>query len=360
MSPPRTAVWRLEDHTRGKHEVLRQYLAAWFPIMGSFSERVLFVDGFAGPGEYEGGEPGSPVIALEAYRKYAARFKGEAIFLFIEADAERMTRLTEVLGKLPNLPGKVKLQAAPGGFAIAMSTVLGRLPPGRSLAPAFVMVDPFGVKDYPMSLIKRLLTSGKVELYISFMYEWIDRFKSTPEFETHLTELYGTDEWKAGRDLAEGPAKKDFFFGLYNRKLKEAGARHVLRFDLYRGGRLVYALFFATRHSKGSDVMKAAMWTVAPFGDFAFRGSTGSQLTLGLSPDHGPLRAALIAEFRGKEWVTIEQVQEFVASDKTPYHTGQLKTPVLVPLEKEGGLKVDSTSRQRRYAFTPGTRMRFL
>ena len=30
------------------------------------------------------------------------------------------------------------------------------------------------------------------------MYEFIDRFKATPEFEQPLTELYGTDEWKKG------------------------------------------------------------------------------------------------------------------------------------------------------------------
>jgi hypothetical protein len=29
----------------------------------------------------------------------------------------------------------------------------------------------------PMSLVTRLLKSGKTELYITFMYEFIDRFK---------------------------------------------------------------------------------------------------------------------------------------------------------------------------------------
>ncbi len=63
--------WKIEDHTRAKHRVLRSYLDAWIPIMGYQSKkayqsdgmppRLLLVNGFAGPGTYEGGEPGSPL-----------------------------------------------------------------------------------------------------------------------------------------------------------------------------------------------------------------------------------------------------------------------------------------------------------
>ena len=57
----------MEEHTRAKHELLKKYLEAWFPILAiqGHQERVIFLDGFAGPGIYDGGEPGSPVIALE-------------------------------------------------------------------------------------------------------------------------------------------------------------------------------------------------------------------------------------------------------------------------------------------------------
>ena len=61
-----TTVWELEDHTAAKHEILRRYLAAWFPILSSsgYNRRGLFIDGFAGPGIYSKGELGSPIIAL--------------------------------------------------------------------------------------------------------------------------------------------------------------------------------------------------------------------------------------------------------------------------------------------------------
>ena len=71
--PPRTTTWPLEQHTRGKHMVLKNYMGAWLPILTSWNGRVLFIDAFAGPGEYSNGEPGSPVIALRALIDHRAR-----------------------------------------------------------------------------------------------------------------------------------------------------------------------------------------------------------------------------------------------------------------------------------------------
>ena len=84
--PPKTTKWPLEPHTLGKHLVLENYMQAWLPIMTRWNGRVLFIDAFAGPGEYTGGEPGSPVIALNTFIDHRARnqMRNEIKFLFIE------------------------------------------------------------------------------------------------------------------------------------------------------------------------------------------------------------------------------------------------------------------------------------
>lgn len=190
------------------------------------------------------------------------------------------------------------------------------------------------------------------------MYEFIDRFKSTPEFAKHLTDLYGTEDWMQGLNL-EGESKKEFFLGLYAAHLKAGGAKHVLRFDLHRRGHLIYSLFFATKSWKGADVMKRAIWKVDPFGGFSFHGSHSGQTTLGLGLDYAPLRNAVQDRVKGKGWVTIDEIEEFVGSDQTDFHTGQLKTPVLLPMEKEGLLEADPKSRKKARTYPPGTRLRF-
>jgi three-Cys-motif partner protein len=59
-------IWPLDPHGRVKHLILKRHLDAWLPIMTRSFPRLVYVDGFAGPGIYEGGEPGSPIIALRA------------------------------------------------------------------------------------------------------------------------------------------------------------------------------------------------------------------------------------------------------------------------------------------------------
>jgi len=130
---PRKTVWPLEPHTRGKHEVLRHYLAAWFPILGSFAGRVAFIDGFAGPGQYEGGEPGSPLIAFEAFRKHASKLKGEAAFLFIEEKADRAEHLRRLI-ESADKPKNCKIEVATADFEKKMTAVLPPVPIIRETA----------------------------------------------------------------------------------------------------------------------------------------------------------------------------------------------------------------------------------
>ena len=85
MSNVPETLWHLERHTKAKHEILRRYLQAWFPIMGRWNGRILYIDGFAGPGEYLEGEPGSPVIAINTAIEHGLKLNTELVFRFIEA-----------------------------------------------------------------------------------------------------------------------------------------------------------------------------------------------------------------------------------------------------------------------------------
>jgi hypothetical protein len=49
-----------------KHEILAGYLTPYTMKVGASAGDVVFVDGYAGPGVYDSGEPGSPEVALQA------------------------------------------------------------------------------------------------------------------------------------------------------------------------------------------------------------------------------------------------------------------------------------------------------
>ena len=68
----------LEEHTRRKHKILREYLARYLAVRCAFPQqskfRLAIVEGFAGGGRYKGGEPGSPLIFVEELRAAAESF----------------------------------------------------------------------------------------------------------------------------------------------------------------------------------------------------------------------------------------------------------------------------------------------
>lgn len=357
-----SVLWPLGAHTEGKHLVLRAYMNAWLPILGLRNDRILFVDGFAGPGEYTGGEDGSPVIALRALVEHNAKESliAEVVYLFIEQDEERARHLEALVEEYRDrLPKTAKVNVMPGTFDIAMTEALDALDSqGKRMAPALVMIDPFGIKGLPMEVVRRILSTPKCEVYISFMYESMNRFLGTEEFAPHLDSLFGTERWREALGL-EGDERRRFLYSLYADQLRGAGATFVVHFDLYEEGRLVYAIFFASQHELGCDRMKQAIWKVAPEGGFAFRGTRSPQLRLEVDePDFAPLQALLREEFGGRGGISIDELQRFVRSDRCDYHSGQLKRYGLKPLEQAGVIEVDETTRTKRGTYPSGCRMK--
>ena len=344
--------------------VLRNYMDAWLPIMRRHNGRVLFIDAFAGPGEYTRGEEGSPVIALRALIDHNARMNGEINYIFIEKDTSRYKHLMTVLKNLENeIPDNCKYQVINSTFDETLTEALNRIDEqNQSLAPSFVMIDPFGVSGTPMATIGRILSNPKSEVYVSFMSRDINRFREHTNFERHLDDLFGCSNWRQGINLPEGKKRIAFFYDLYKSQLKAAGAKYVLHFELYEGNELVYAIFFGTGDLEGCDKMKQAIWKVAPFGDYRFRGSKLDQLTL--LPDEmidfTILAKTLHDEFKSNGWVKIDEVIDFVKSDATDFHSSHLKGSTLRPMEERGEIEVGPDSRKRKGTYPDGTILRFV
>ena len=66
---------KLEDHSKRKHKILRQYLYEYLKVRCSHPHqhrfRLAIVDGFAGGGRYDCGTPGSPLIFIEELKQAA-------------------------------------------------------------------------------------------------------------------------------------------------------------------------------------------------------------------------------------------------------------------------------------------------
>ena len=373
--------WTMRSHTKAKHDVLREYTGLWYTILGqSAHQKLVFIDGFAGRGEYIKGEEGSPVIAInaiaDARKKLSEKLSpprlaalSDVTFLFIEKDETLAAHLRAKA--LPPLMGKLREGDSPsvttGTFGEEMTDILNSIAgTGRRLAPAFVMIDPFGYSGYPLSLVARILFNRSSEVYITFMGSFINRFAT--ENPKLITETFGTAEWKDLLDVDEDssvkPESRARLVALYEKQLRAVGAKHVLRFDVYRTARdYIYSLFFATNNLKGCSAMKEAMWKTAPGGDFRFIGKNANQFSMSdKMVDYSQLTDDLIAEFGCNNWVSIEDAEAFMASDRTGFLMSHLRDKSLIPKEREQSLDVYRPGGVRKSAFPPnkGVRFRFL
>jgi three-Cys-motif partner protein len=112
MADTLPTTWPADPHTLAKHAILRRYLQAWFPILtrqasavarqsrAGSNREILFIDGFAGPGEYSNDKEGSPIIAIKAALDHATTFPMPVRMMFIEERRDRFENLQQVLAPL--------------------------------------------------------------------------------------------------------------------------------------------------------------------------------------------------------------------------------------------------------------------
>src|SRR5262245_56176846 len=102
MPTPTGVTWSCDPHTLAKHDLLRRYLEAWYPIlMQSPWTSATYIEGFAGPGVYKDGEPGSPIVAVDVFlrrRKYLDEGK-QLRMVLVEEQAQRLDSLKIEMAK---------------------------------------------------------------------------------------------------------------------------------------------------------------------------------------------------------------------------------------------------------------------
>ncbi len=340
MTTPKEVVWALDPHSAAKQEILRRYLSAWFRVLQTSHRRIVYIDGFAGPGRYKNGEPGSPLIALEAAPREPSAAAAEIVFWFIEERADRLAHLNEELAKV-NLPAHFMVTADSGQFHEHLSRILESVEVGgQQLAPTFAFIDPFGFSGIPFELIKRLLRQPRCEVFITFMVDAINRFVQHPEDKIvqHIVEAFGDDD---AIRIAKGPGERvPRLRDLYQAKLSTV-ADYVRYFEMRDcNDRLEYYLFFATNHAMGHLKMKEAMWKVDPDGEFRFSDATNPDQMVLFEADHDDALALEIRTyFHGRGTVTGSEVRKFVEGG-----TAYLKRHMTAALkyeEKQAHLVVD-------------------
>lgn len=339
MSTPKTILWEIEPHTKAKHEILRRYVGAWFGILGRKIPRILYLDGFCGPGRYIGGECGSPIIAIDQAISHAKNLSAtEFVFFFIDKDKDRIEHLKFEISQKA-LPANIKTHPLHTDFESALDAMFAHVKgKGTQLAPTFAFVDPFGFSGIPFRLISQLLDNPRTEIFINIMADAINRFVEHPDsaIPQHIIDTFGTQQ--VVTLLKNSPDRFRALRDLYQSQLR-SHAKFVRYFEMRdSNNRIIYYLFFASNNALGHQKIKEAFWKVDPFNGYSFSDQTDPNQGVLFIGDPSADVAKLLSTHFSNETVRGEQVYTFT-NDKTAYIEKHARS-ALKSLEVDGKIHV--------------------
>jgi three-Cys-motif partner protein len=239
------------EQTYAKHLFLEQYLERVAFHIAYAHDEFVYVDGFSGPWKAtgEGLEDTSFMIAIRKlqYVREALGKVGKAPrmrCLFIEADPVRFVALEAATRNVARLETK----ALCGDFETLIPDIQQFVGTGFSL----IFIDPTGWDGFAMEPITTLLNNARGEVIVNFMYDHINRFlnDTRPEIEASFHRLFGTDQWKFIRTVAD----REQIVEYYGAQLQKHGAYPFVTFTPILkplADRPHFYLLYCTRNIRG-------------------------------------------------------------------------------------------------------------
>ena len=357
------------DHTKAKHDILKDYLGAWYTIIGGAAARggyswdaMWYVEWFAGPGlkqEYEG----SPLKALDVIQGILrAPSRPVSVercpVLLLDADQKVVESLAAAIeAKQPEMPD-VRLWK-PGDLAEAKALLMDaaqcpqRIPvicvaaPFQQAAPAllsgipdsapqFHFVDPHGYSQIPFSAVRSILARRWSEALITFMADFIHRSQDDPSKRNTIDAVFGSSDWRS--PSAQALAEE------YQDRLRSIAAdllvcSYPVRHE-QTGHDSFYHLVHASHRLRAFITMKEVMWKRSPGSDLGFAGSQHRMFAETESLFDVPayfLSTDLAATFAGRA-ISFEEVREFV--ERHTRHTAAHARAAVKELETQGAVKI--------------------
>ncbi|WP_341358938.1 three-Cys-motif partner protein TcmP [Georgenia sp. M64] len=357
--------WVIPEHTRAKHTILRLYLRGWYAVIGQTAGRVVFLDGFAGRGIYHDGSPGSPIIALTElleHRVFPRLADRQFVFVFVEKNPCNVASLREEIEKFKGehqpWPPNVKTEVIEAEFAEVAEDIVRQLRGGgHQMAPLFAFVDPFGFGGLAIHTLAALTSWPRAELCVNFAANNVNRFLEQESVQPHIEALFGCTVEDILAGWSGAGSRLSHVRDAYARQLQIcADFPYVQSFEMRNeSGNVSYYLYHATRHEKGVELMKDAMWKVNPAGEFRFSDRlAGQEVLFQIEANLKPLRDHLVEHFQSRGPTAIALIKTHVTL-YTPYRTPHL-TAVLREMEKAGQITVQ---RPGRHGFPEGTTIAF-
>jgi len=341
-----------------KATIVAKYFEVWANVIIATQKRyrdpsnkIAYIDLFAGPGRYADETQSTPIKILKtAIEKPDIR--NRLVTLFNDKDKENSRSLDKAIN---DLPGIETLKYKPQVENKEVGEEIVKMFEEMNLIPTLFFVDPWGYKGLSLRLVNSVLKDWGCDCIFFFNYNRINMGLNNPMVKEHMDALFGEERADALRPklIELSPFEREItIVEELCQSIKSYGSRYTLPFTFKdaRGRRTSHHLIFVSKNSLGYEIMKDIMARessrhsqgVPSFeynpADFLPRQSLLFQLSRPLND----LKKMLLERFAGQTVSMLEIYRQH--NIDTPYVKKNYKD-ALWELEEEG--KITATSHRK-------------
>jgi three-Cys-motif partner protein len=261
---------RLRINSRTKHLILKDYLPAWFSILGTWHKTLNYFDCFAGSGRYVWKDEkvdGSPVISINAcinlLQSNSTRKPEKINLLFVDDDEQQLEKLDKEIKLISGIPKALNIEIKKYD---SKTLIEEKLSQEKDLEPSFFFIDPYG-HPFSLSLMKSILSRPRTEIMVNIMYYRIIMDMRNPGRTEHCDRLFYPEKCKdIQKDITNirGSFSSTKMLDYLHQRL---GAQYHIPFRVHYGpdenvtsGRLKYLLVHFSNQFTAFNLMLNIMW----------------------------------------------------------------------------------------------------
>lgn len=344
-----------QEQSLVKSKIVAKYFDTWANIIirtqkcyPQHSQKIAYIDLFAGPGCYKDGTQSTPLRIL-TNAIASSDLRERLVAIFNDKDEKNSNALDIAIA---GIPGIETLKYKPQVHNQEVGEEIVKMFESTNLIPTLFFVDPWGYKGLSLRLVNSVLKDWGCDAIFFFNYNRINMGIDNEAVEKHMQALFGQEQVMVLRNKLrrKDPRRRELLIiEELCQALKAYGSRYVLPFSFKndKGRRTSHHLIFVSKHPRGYEIMKEIMSDestsdtqgVPSFeynpADFLPRQTLLFQLSRPLDD----LKEDLLDTFNGR-WLSMQKIYEEHNVD-TPYIRKNYKD-VLRELYDDGSIEAIS------------------
>ena len=250
-----------------KSTIVAKYFDVWSNVIIStqkrypnHSQKIAYIDLFAGPGRYKDGTQSTPLrILTNAIEK--ADLRERLVTIFNDKD-EKNSKVLE--NTIAEISGIETLKYRPEVYNQEVGEEIVKMFESMNLIPTLFFVDPWGYKGLSLRLVNSVLKDWGCDAIFFFNYNRINMGIDNEAVKEHIQALFGKEQAIVLRNKLKGKnslLRELIIVEELCQALKAYGSRYVLpfRFKNNKGVRTSHHLIFVSKHFRGYEIMKDIM-----------------------------------------------------------------------------------------------------